>query len=37
MVINAGYDFEIMGVSLASDKVQLLEETERAQQDGCEE
>jgi hypothetical protein len=36
MVINAGYDFEIMGVNLASDEAQLFEETERAQQDGCE-
>ena len=36
MVINAGYDFEIMGVTLSSDEETLLEETERASGDSCE-
>jgi hypothetical protein len=38
MVINAGYDFEILGQSLASDKITLFEEQERSWgSDNCDE
>lgn len=36
MVILAGYDFEVLGQSLASEQVTLFEDTERSEGDSCE-